>query len=424
MQNRTILLLGSGGREHALARKLAASPRTDRLFVAPGNAGTADLATHLDLDIADHDAIERAVRDHGIDLLVVGPEAPLVAGIADRFADADVGVIGPSAAGAQLEGSKAFAKAFMARHDIPTAGSIEVDADSLDTGLDRIDATSGPYVLKADGLAAGKGVLIIDDAREAKEALREMIEEARFGDASRTVVIEDFLQGTEFSVFALVDGTNYALLPHAKDYKRVGEGDTGLNTGGMGAISPVPFVDDDLMATVEERIVRPTVRGLAAEDLDYVGFVYFGLIHTADGPKVIEYNCRMGDPETQVVMARLENDLVDLFDACLAGTLDQMTVRHSTLHGATVVLASGGYPGSYAKGKAIDLPEPGRDQRIDLAGVRLDDQGRPVTSGGRVLAVTSLASDLPTAVQRSNDLAAQVRFEGAFFRGDIGWEFV
>ena len=423
MQNRTILLLGSGGREHALARTLAASSRTERLFVAPGNAGTADLAAHLDLDITDHDAIEQAVSDHGIDLLVVGPEAPLVAGIADRFAGTDVGVIGPSAAGSQLEGSKSFAKHFMARHDIPTAGSLDVDADTLDAGLDRIDASPGPYVLKADGLAAGKGVLIIDDADEAKAALREMIEEARFGDASRTVVIEDFLQGTEFSVFALVDGGHYALLPHAKDYKRVGEGDTGLNTGGMGAISPVPFVDAGLLATVEEQIVQPTVRGLAAEDIDYVGFLYFGLIHTAEGPKVIEYNCRMGDPETQVVMARLENDLVELFDACLAGTLDQVTVRHSAQHAATVVLASGGYPGSYAKGKAIDLPDAGPDQRIDMAGVQRDEHGRPVTSGGRVLAVTSLADDLATAVQRSNDLAAQVHFEGVFFRGDIGWEF-
>ncbi|MCC6459286.1 MAG: phosphoribosylamine--glycine ligase [Saprospiraceae bacterium] len=416
-----ILLLGGGGREHAFAHKFAQDPGCSALFIAPGNAGTALCGTNIPLSVTDFEGIKEFVLRQPIQMVVVGPEEPLVRGIVDFFKNdpllRDIPVIGPSAAGAQLEGSKAFAKKFMARHGIPTARYREVT--TVAEGEAFLKTLAGPYVLKADGLAAGKGVLILDDRAEAVEALGTMLA-GQFGEASRRVVIEEFLSGIEFSVFALTDGQDYRILPEAKDYKRVGEGDTGLNTGGMGAVSPVPFVTPELWEKVESRIIRPTVAGLAAEQIDYKGFVFFGLINVAGEPFVIEYNCRMGDPETEVVFPRLNNHLTELFHSVLDGTLGSVRIDTIPEIAAAVMLTAGGYPGDYRKG---DILRPGAPVEGCLylhAGTKTGGQGEILTNGGRVMALTSFGKTIAEAVSRSLEAAERVEFEGKYYRRDIG----
>ena len=413
-----VLLLGSGGREHALALALSKGKALETLYIAPGNPGTEGLGINVKLDMGDFHMVEEFVLENEISLIVVGPEAPLVAGIADHFKKYDhILVIGPSAEGAQLEGSKAFSKKFMQRHGIPTAGYFECDATNLQQGIDYLRTMKSPYVLKADGLAAGKGVLIIDDVAEAEDALTEMLN-GMFGEASATVVIEEFLAGIEFSVFALTNGKQYVILPEAKDYKRIGEGDQGLNTGGMGAVSPVPFVDDAMKSKVIEKIVKPTVQGLAAENIDYQGFLFFGLINVNGEPFVIEYNCRMGDPETEVVFPRIASDVLDMMVACARHELDQYTLEVNPQTAVTVMMVSGGYPGDYEKGKAIEIGDTG-DCIVFHAGTRISD-GQLVTSGGRVLSVTSFGSTIDEAARKSYAAIDDIGFEGAYFRRDIG----
>ncbi len=414
-----ILLLGSGGRESALAWKISQSPKVEKLYIAPGNGGTGAYGENIALSPLDFPAIEKTVADLGIDMIVVGNEDPLVAGITDYFEGKDVLVVGPTKAGAELEGSKDVAKAFMTRHEIPTARYRSFTADTLDEGMKFLETLKAPYVLKADGLAAGKGVLIIDSLDKAKEALAEMLG-GMFGASSATVVIEEFLSGIECSVFVLTDGNgNYRILPVAKDYKRVGEGDTGLNTGGMGAVSPVPFADETFMKKVEERIILPTIRGLIEEKRIYRGFIFLGLIKVDGEPMVIEYNVRMGDPETEAVMPRISSDIVPLLEATAKGDLGNLPLEHSPLAAATVIAVSGGYPEAYEKGKTITGIDAVDESVIFHAGTKTDGNS-VVTSGGRVLAVTSLAATLTEALEKSYRSLSRISFDGMAFRRDIG----
>lgn len=421
-----ILLLGSGGRECALSWKLSQSPLCKKLFIAKGNAGTAAYGTNVSIGINDFEALKHFCLSEKIDILFPGSEDPLVNGVFDFFKKDEllkhIIIPGPSKEGAQLEGSKAFSKKLMARHHIPTAAYAEFDESNFEEGLQYLEKHSTPIVLKADGLAAGKGVVITSDIAEAKEVFTDMIRNAQFGDASKTVVVEQFLTGIELSVFAFTDGKHYVLLPEAKDYKRVGEGDTGPNTGGMGAISPVPFAQGDFMQKVIERIVEPTINGLRSENIIYNGFVFFGLINVGGDPYVIEYNCRMGDPETEVVMPRLENDLVELVLKMNEQKLDEVSIQHSPKAAATVMLVSAGYPGDYPKGKPISGLEKVQDSILFHAGTKNND-GQIETSGGRVIAITSLADDLPSALRISYQNAEHIQFDGKNYRRDIGFEF-
>ena len=420
-----ILILGSGGREHALAWKLSQSNNLTQLFVAPGNAGTAGIAKNVTIGVNDFNAIGKFVLENSVNMVVVGPEDPLVNGIHDYFLKDEflskVPVIGPQKMAATLEGSKEFAKEFMIRHHIPTARYESFTSETIENGYAFLETLSPPYVLKADGLAAGKGVLILNDLEAAKMELKSMLLDEKFGSASATVVIEEFLDGIELSVFVLTDGTNYKVLPTAKDYKRIGEGDTGLNTGGMGAISPVPFANEALMYKIEQQIVKPTVDGLKIDKLPYKGFIFIGLIKVGDDPKVIEYNVRLGDPETEVVIPRIKNDLVTLFQAVAEGTLDEVDLELDNRTAATIMTVSGGYPGSYEKGKKITGIETITDSLVFHAGTTLKD-GQTVTNGGRVMAITSFGEDFKSALELSYKNVEKLSFQGMNYRKDIGFD--
>lgn len=420
-----ILILGSGGREHAFAWKLSQSNQCSNLFVAPGNAGTAKIATNVAIGVNDFAKIKEFVLEKDIEMVVVGPEDPLVNGIHDFFLKdfflKDVIVIGPEKLGATLEGSKEFSKEFMSRHNIPTAAYQSFTAETVENGCKFLETLKAPYVLKADGLAAGKGVLIIDDLEEAKASLREMLVDAKFGNASSKVVIEEFLDGIELSCFVLTDGKNYKILPTAKDYKRIGEGDTGLNTGGMGAISPVPFLDEELMQKIEDRVVKPTINGLQKDNIPYKGFVFIGLIRVNNKPYVIEYNVRMGDPETEVVIPRVKSDLVELFKAVGSQTLDQVSIELDDRAATTVMTVSGGYPEAYEKGKEITGLESIDDSIVFHAGTTLKDN-KVVTNGGRVLAITSYGENFREALATSYKNVEKFNFDKMYYRTDLGFD--
>ena len=420
-----VLVLGSGGREHALSWKIVKSSLCEKLFIAPGNAGTAQLGENVNISATDFESLKIFVIDNNIEMLVVGPEDPLVKGIYDFFnndiALSEVCVIGPSKEGAKLEGSKEYSKQFMQRHDIPTAAYDSFTKDSLNEGYDFLETLSPPYVLKADGLAAGKGVLIIDDLEEAKRELKAMLADAKFGDASSKVVIEEYLDGIELSVFVLTDGTNYKILPSAKDYKRIGEGDTGLNTGGMGAISPVPFADKFFIERVEDRIIKPTIKGLQEEEIEYKGFIFIGLMNVDGDPKVIEYNVRMGDPETEVVIPRIKSDLLNLFKGISNGTFGEQDFYIDEDVATTVMLVSGGYPESYQKGKSISGLEDVENSIVFHAGTRQEGE-KILTNGGRVMAITSFGRTVEDALSKSFDNAKKVQFDGKYYRKDIGFD--
>lgn len=421
----TILLLGSGGREHAFAWKMMQSPLCSKLFVAPGNAGTESIATNVNLNPTDFEAIKTFVLQEKVTMVVVGPEDPLVKGIFDFFQNDEslkhIPVIGPSKKGAQLEGSKEFAKEFLVRHHIPTAGYDSFTKETVEEGCQFLETLQPPYVLKADGLAAGKGVLIIHDLAEAKVELRNMLVNEKFGSASSKVVIEEFLDGIELSCFVLTDGKNYKILPTAKDYKRIGEGDTGLNTGGMGAVSPVPFADAVLLEKIETRIVKPTIDGLQKDCIAYKGFVFIGLINVNGEPIVIEYNVRMGDPETEVVIPRLKSDLVALFEAVANGTLDKIELEIDERSATTIMVVSGGYPEEYEKGKVISGIENVEDSIVFHAGTK-SENGKIVSNGGRVLAVTSYGDDFQEAIKKSYQNIDKLHFDKMYFRKDIGYD--
>lgn len=421
----TILLLGSGGREHALAWKMLQSSHCSQLFVAPGNAGTAAIATNVDLNPNDFPALKQFCLEHQVGMVVVGPEDPLVNGVYDFFKNDSqlhaIPVIGPSKEGAQLEGSKEYAKQFLVRHHIPTARYESFTPATVEQGCSFLETLAPPYVLKADGLAAGKGVLILSNLEEAKTELRNMLVHAKFGSASAKVVIEEFLSGIELSCFVLTDGKSYKILPTAKDYKRIGEGDTGLNTGGMGAVSPVPFADAAFMEKVETRIVKPTIAGLQQENIEYKGFVFIGLIKVGDDPFVIEYNVRMGDPETEVVMPRLQSDLVAIFKAVAEQKLDEFTLEIDSRSATTIMVVSGGYPEDYEKGKTISGLEQVNDSIVFHAGTKLQE-GQVVSHGGRVLAVTSYGDTYQEAIKKSYQNIAKLHFDKMYYRTDIGFD--
>jgi len=422
-----ILIVGSGGRESAFAYKLSQSPRLKSLFIAPGNAGTGKYGENVSIHVNDFEALAEFCLEKEVRMVIVGPEEPLVKGLHDYFLSredlAHIGVVGPQKQGAMLEGSKEFSKEFMVRHNIPTASFAAFTAENFQEGIEYLRKQELPIVLKADGLAAGKGVLICNSFQEAEESFHKMIHEKQFGDASSTVVIEQFLSGIELSVFVLTDGESYKVLPSAKDYKRIGEGDQGLNTGGMGSVSPVPFADDEFIKKVEDRIIKPTVDGLKEENIPYKGFIFIGLMNVGGDPYVIEYNVRMGDPETQSVLTRIESDLIDLLDGVISNTLEEKEYKVSPKTAATVVCVSGGYPGDYVKGKVIDNIEHVEDSIVFHAGTSLEN-GEIVTSGGRVLAVTSVQETLFEALQQATADAGRIFYPGKYFRKDIGFDLL
>ncbi|MFT7382373.1 MAG: phosphoribosylamine--glycine ligase [Roseivirga sp.] len=423
-----ILVLGSGGREHAFAWKISQSPRCNKLYIAPGNAGTGSLGENVNIKVTDFDTIGSFVKENQIDLVVVGPEDPLVLGIRDYFEQDDalnkVLLVGPNAKGAQLEGSKDFSKQFMARHKIPTARSKTFTINSLEEGMNYVSSHPTPIVLKADGLAAGKGVIISETNEHARETLKEMLVDAKFGEASSRVVVEQFLSGIELSVFVLSDGTDYKVLPSAKDYKRIGENDTGLNTGGMGSVSPVPFADKTFLDKVEERIIKPSINGLKSEGIDYKGFLFIGLMNMGGDPYVIEYNVRMGDPETQSVLSRIDSDLVELLEGCGAGTLGTKDFEVNPKAATTVVMVAGGYPGGYEKGKVIHGIEAVNEATVFHAGTHHNETGEVITNGGRVLAVTGMGETVEKALENAYNGIEKITWQDEYHRTDIGQDIL
>ncbi len=423
-----ILILGSGGREHAFAWKIAQSKNCSNLYVAPGNAGTAQVATNLNIGIANFDKIAEAVKQFEIEMVVVGPEEPLVKGVVDYFKKdktlRKIRIIGPDARGAMLEGSKDFSKNFMVKYGIPCGASATFTKDTLNEGLKYLETQKPPFVLKADGLAAGKGVIITEDLAEAKQSLTEMLAEAKFGDASSKVLIEQYLKGIELSVFVLSDGKNYKILPEAKDYKRIGEGDTGLNTGGMGAVSPVPFADADFLQKVDNQVVKPTLDGLQKEGIKYVGFIFVGLMNVNGDPYVIEYNARMGDPETEVVLPRIKTDMVKLLKATADGKLDKIKLQINPKSAVTTMVVAGGYPEDYKKGHLMTIPPADKDTIVFHAGTKLTDNEQVITNGGRVMALTGMARTMASAVKKSQKMAKKVKYKGKYYRKDIGGDLL